>query len=64
MHKTDIPGIYKVEEGILINRDMNALQQYKKRKRLTRNNLNIEEKVKNLESQLEEMKTLLQKLVK
>lgn len=64
MQKTVIPGIYKVEEGVLINNDLNALQQYKKRKKLSRKSIDLEEKVNKLESQLEEIKNLLQKLVK
>ena len=30
--KTEIPGLYKVSEGILVNKDKNALIAYKKRR--------------------------------
>ena len=32
MKKTEIPGVYKVAEGILVNRDTEALDKYKKRR--------------------------------
>jgi hypothetical protein len=70
MKKTEIPGVYKVAEGILVNRDTEALQKYKKRreiKRRTEQQINtLEEKVSKidkLESDLEEIKSLLKKLV-
>ena len=70
MKKTEIPGVYKVAEGILVNRDTEALQKYKKRreiKRRTEEQINtLEEKVSKidkLESDLEEIKSLLKKLV-
>ena len=70
MQKTKIPGVYKVAEGILINKDTEALDKYKKRremKRRTEQQINtLEEKVSKidkLESDLEEIKSLLKKLV-
>lgn len=70
MKKTEIPGVYKVAEGILVNRDTEALQKYKKRreiKRRTEQQINtLEEKVSKidkLENDLEEIKSLLKKLV-
>ena len=36
MKKTEIPGVYKVAEGILVNRDTEALDKYKKRRALKR----------------------------
>jgi len=70
MKKTEIPGIYKVSEGILVNRDNEALQKYKNRRdamRRTERQINtLEEKVSKidkLESDLEEIKSLLKKLV-
>ena len=70
MKKTEIPGVYKVAEGILVNRDTEALDKYKKRRALkirTQQQINtLEEKVSKidkLESDLEEIKSLLKKLV-
>jgi hypothetical protein len=70
MQKTEIPGVYKVAEGILINRDTEALDKYKKRramKRKTEQQINTLEqkvsKIDKLESDLEEIKSLLKKLV-
>jgi hypothetical protein len=70
MKKTEIPGVYKVAEGILVNRDTEALQKYKKRreiKRRTEQQINTLEqkmsKIDKLESDLEEIKSLLKKLV-
>jgi hypothetical protein len=70
MKKTEIPGVYKVAEGILVNRDTEALQKYKKKreiKRRTEQQINTLEqkmsKIDKLESDLEEIKSLLKKLV-
>jgi hypothetical protein len=70
MKKTVIPGIYKVSEGILVNKDNEALQKYKNRRdamRRTERQINtLEEKVSKidkLETDLEEIKSLLKKLV-
>jgi hypothetical protein len=68
MHKTEIPGIYKANDGVLINRDNDALQKYKNKKELLRakeNKINrLEEKVDSLSSDIEEIKNLLKKLAK
>jgi hypothetical protein len=70
MKKTEIPGVYKVQEGILVNRDTDALIKYKKKrdaKRRVENQINTLEqkvsKIDKLESDLEEIKSLLKKLV-
>jgi hypothetical protein len=70
MKKTEIPGIYKVSEGVLVNKDNEALQKYRKRRdnaRRTEKQINtLEEKVSKidkLENDLEEIKSLLKKLV-
>lgn len=66
MNKTEVPGIYKVSEGILVNRDNDALQQYKTRKKALRqkdNKINsLEKKVDSLTDQINEITTLLRKL--
>ena len=68
MHKTQVPGIYKKSEGILVNADNDALIQYKKKRdniRLEKNRINtIESKVDLLTKDIEEIKLLLRKLTK
>jgi hypothetical protein len=62
--KTEIPGIYKVSEGVLINKDNNALKAYKKRKMKDRKLETIEKDMDNIKSELSEIKELLKGLVK
>ena len=68
MQKTEVPGIYKESEGILVNRDNDALMKYKKKRELLRqkeNRINnIEQQVMNLSDSMEEIKSLLRKLTK
>lgn len=65
--KTEVSGIYKVRDGILINKDNEALQAYK-RKKMRENNINeieiIKDNIQSLKSDLEEIKNLLRSLVK
>lgn len=67
-NKTEIPGVYKVSEGILINKDNESLMKYKKRKELfNKKNKKIdslENKINSLTADMEEIKTLLKKLAK
>lgn len=68
MLKTEVPGIYKESEGVLVNRDNDALMKYKKKRELLRqkeNRINnLEEHVMNLSNSMEEIKSLLRKLTK
>jgi len=65
--KTEVSGIYKVRDGILINKDNEALQAYK-RKKLRENNIkeieNLKEDMVSLKSDIQEIKDLLRSLVK
>ena len=68
MQKTEVPGIYKQSEGVLINADNEALVKYRKKRELlwqkeSRIN-NIETKVDGLSKDMEEIKSLLRKLTK
>lgn len=67
MQKTNVPGIYKVTEGILINRDNEALNRYKRKKENQRKNEdrldNIDNRIDVLSKDLEEIKTLLRNLM-
>ena len=68
MQKTEIPGLYKQSEGILVNADNEALNNYRKRREYLRSKENrinnIETKVDNLSQDIEEIKLLLRKLTK
>ena len=64
MEKTDIPGIYKSSEGVLINRDNEALKAYKERKKKEKRVELLEQTVTNIKNDLEEIKTLLRGLQK
>lgn len=65
--KTEIPGVYKVSEGVLINKDNEALMNYKKRKKALREKdmkiNNLESKVDTISKELEQIKELLTKMV-
>lgn len=62
--KTDIPGVYKSGEGVLINKDNEALRAYRHQK-MQRNKYNeLEDEMKVIKSDLHEIKELLKGLVK
>lgn len=57
--KTDVQGIYRTEKGYLINKDNEALQNYRANKmRMSKMN-NVSERVEHLEQQMAEIKELL-----
>ena len=62
--KTEVSGIYKVSEGVLINKDNTALQAYKAQKNKMKKIDNLEEEISNLRKDMDEIKTLLRGLVK
>lgn len=57
--KTEIPGLYKVSEGILINKDDDSLKSYKARRAREMKMDLLEKKVSKIENDLDEIKTLL-----
>jgi hypothetical protein len=63
MQKTEVQGIYKVSEGILINKDNDALKAYKVRKEKDRKTVSIEKDVEMLKTSMEEIKDLLMKVL-
>ena len=63
MHKTDVKGFYKVEEGIVINRDNEALQAYKKNKTKLREIDSMKKRMEGMEDDLSEIKNMLKKLI-
>jgi len=62
--KTEVPGLYKVSEGVLINKDNDALKAYKKRKAKERKIEALEEDVQSMKNDLQEIKELLRGLTK
>ena len=62
--KTEVPGVYKVGEGVLINKDNEALRAYKLRKEKDRKVSVIEDELHCLKNDIEEIKNLLKGLVK
>lgn len=64
MEKTEIPGYYKVSEGVVVNKDNDSLKAYKMQKMKNAQLNTMEEKVNKLESDISEIKELLKGLVK
>jgi hypothetical protein len=62
--KTDVPGIYKVREGVLINTDNKALAAYKNKKRREQNIDKMQEEIQILKDDLQEIKDLLKGLAR
>ncbi len=67
MQKTEIPGIYKATNGVLVNKDNDSLNKYRERRMNNRtkdNKINmLEDKLNVLANDMEEIKSLLKKLV-
>lgn len=68
MKKTEYSGMYKVAEGIVVNKDNDALITYKKKKMkdyqtATEIN-NMKQKIDKLNDDISEIKILLRSLVK
>lgn len=61
--KTAIPGIYKVSEGILINKDNDALRAYKARKNKDRQIEQVQAEVTELKKDISDIKGLLFELL-
>lgn len=64
MEKTEVPGIYKERDGILINKDNQALAAYKKRMRKEKAIDDMQIEMAELKSDMQEIKELLKGLVK
>jgi hypothetical protein len=63
VQKTKYEGIYKQQEGILLNTDNDALKAYKARKEKDRKAVSIEKDVEMLKTGMEEIKELLMKVL-
>lgn len=62
--KTEVPGIYKVREGVLINTDKDSLTAYKNRKRREQRIDEMQDDIQSLKDDLQEIKDLLRGLAK
>lgn len=62
--KTEIPGIFKVRDGILINTDNNSLAAYKNKKKRDMRVDEMQEDIQALKNDLQEIKDLLRGLAK
>lgn len=63
LNKTDIPGIYKERDGVLINKDDDGLKAYKMRKLQSVKMQTFEEDLHNMKNDLHEIKELLKGLI-
>lgn len=64
MEKTEVKGIYKVGEGVLINKDNEGLKAYKMRKKREAKVVQMEKDLDQMKSDIQEIKELLKGLVK
>lgn len=64
MEKTDVPGICKVREGVLINTDNSALAAYKRKKQKSIELNKMQEEMSQLKDDIAEIKALLKGLAK
>jgi hypothetical protein len=64
MQKTEVQGLYKVSEGVLVNTDNEALVAYKKRMIKEKNIDKMQDDIISLKEDLKEIKDLLRGLAK
>ena len=64
MEKTEVPGICKVREGVLINTDNTALAAYKRKKQKDAEINQMQEDMVQLKDDIAEIKALLKGLAK
>lgn len=62
--KTDVAGYYKKKEGIIVNKDNDALAAYKSQKARMNKINRMETKLEKLESDMSEIKDMLRGLIK
>lgn len=61
--KTEIPGVYKVGEGVLINKDKDALEAYRKRRDRERRIDIIQKELETLRDSQNEIRDMLKQLI-
>lgn len=64
MGKTEVPGIYKVREGVLINTDNESLIAYKNKKKREKNIDQMHDDIQTLKNDMQEIKDLIRGLAK
>lgn len=64
MGKTEVPGIYKVCEGVLINTDNESLVAYKNKKKREKNIDQMHSDIQTLKNDMQEIKDLIRGLAK
>lgn len=62
--KTIVPGFYKVDESLVINKDNEALKAYKNRKIKESRVNRINDELNNLKCDIKEIKDILKGLIK
>lgn len=62
-YKTDIPGYYKLNESVVINKDDAALAAYKKRKQKERKIDEVQNEVIELKNDVSEIKEMLKQIL-
>lgn len=62
--QTVVPGIVKVREGVLLNKDNNALRAYRQHKKREFRSIRVEQEIDNLKSDVAEIKEMIQGLVR
>lgn len=60
--KTERQGIYRTENGLLVNKDIEALQQYKTRKKQAAKITAVENDLSSLKDDIAEIKSMLKGL--
>lgn len=63
-YRTEIPGMYKVGDGVLINKDENNLMRYKKEKNNLKKIRLLENDLSLLKNDISEIKQMLKGLVR
>lgn len=61
--KTERPGIYRGENGLLVNKDLNALASYKARKQQSKKINEVETDIKDLKTDMAEIKELIKRFL-
>jgi hypothetical protein len=64
MQKTDVHGIYKERDGVLINKDDEGLFAYKRRKQQLKKMDFLETEINTLKTDIAEMKEMMKEMIK
>lgn len=62
--KTELPGFYKVDEGLIINKDNESLTAYKKNKLKEYKVNKLQAEISSLKNDVSEIKEMLKRIVK